>query len=211
MTFEYSPATLFCRGNSSTGAVCSDWYGYCLSRREGRSAVDKKGQPPIIGGSCRWSKVVNRLVSMLMLAAFATQHFMCCCSELGGHAFEQDHFAAPPVCVIASDEAKSVRSDKCCCHEHRESRDASQSQGEESPSHGSHGHHLCVASHVFFVTTPRAVLPPSMDCHDFGLWPAESSITATLASLMIEIHHGVDFRPPLTAQARRAALCVYRI
>ncbi|MDB5346055.1 MAG: hypothetical protein JWP89_4432 [Schlesneria sp.] len=156
---------------------------------------------------------MNRLVSTLMLAVFAAQHFMCCCCELGGHACDQDHSASQPVCAIAtvSDESSSDCGDEHCCHEHREPCDGGHAYDEESPSHGSHGHHLCVASHVFFVPTPRAALPPSMDCHDFGLWPTASSVLVSFDSLTIAIHDGVDCGPPLTAQARRSALCVYRI
>jgi hypothetical protein len=50
-----------------------------------------------------------------------------------------------------------------------------------------------------------------MDCHDFGLWPTASSVLVSFGSLTIAIHDGVDFGPALTAQARRSALCVYRI
>jgi hypothetical protein len=50
-----------------------------------------------------------------------------------------------------------------------------------------------------------------VDWHCFGFWPSESTLLITLAALTVEIHDGVDIGPPLTAQARRSALCVYRI
>jgi hypothetical protein len=158
---------------------------------------------------------VNRVVSMLLLAAFAAQHFMCCCSGLGGHACGRDQSAGSPVCQIATGCDESISDSDCCeeqcCHDHDEPCDGIHSHDHDCPGNGSHGHHLCVASHFFFVPTPRAALPPSMDWHDFGFWPAESSLLITLAALTIAIHDGVDFGPPLTAQARRSALCVYRI
>ena len=158
---------------------------------------------------------MNRLVSTLLLTAFAAQHFMCCCSGLGTHACDQDRSAAVSVCQNAIGGEEGVSGSECpdeqCCCSHGEPCDGIHLHECDCPCDGSHGHHLCVGSHIFFMPTPRAELPPSIDWHDFGFWPAESSLLITLASLAIEIHDGVDCGPPLTAQARRSALCVYRI
>lgn len=158
---------------------------------------------------------MNRLVSMLLLTAFAAQHFMCCCSGLGSHPSKPQLSLATPVCKIATgDDECSLDSECCddeCCEDHSESCNCIFSREGDCPCGGSHGHHLCTASHVFFTATPRAELPPSMDWHHFAIWPAESTLVITLATLSTEIHEGVDFGPSLTAQARRSALCVYRI
>lgn len=178
-------------------------------------AVDKIRQVPIIGQTCRQEPIVNRLVSMLLLAAFAAQHFMCCCSGLGAHASEQDRSAAIPVCNIATGSDECCPDSECCdeecCEDHGESCNCIYSHQGDCPCKGSHNHHLCTASHVFFTATPRAELPPSMDWHLVAVWPAESTLLTTLAALSAEIHDGVDSGPSLTAQARRSALCVYRI
>ncbi len=156
---------------------------------------------------------MNRLVSMLLLTAFAAQHFMCCCSGIGAHACDQGKSFVTPVCKIATgcDDSCSDCCDEQCCEDHDESCNCAHPHEGDCPCHGSHGHHLCVASHIFFTPTPRAALPPSVDWHCFGFWPTESTLLITLAALTVEIHDGVDFDPPLTAQARRSALCVYRI
>ncbi len=153
---------------------------------------------------------MNRLVSMLLLAMFAAQHFMCCCSGLGAHASKQE-VAPTSVCEIATESSESACCNEECCEEHGDSNDWLSSHESDCPCKGKHQHHLCSASHIFFTATPRAELPPSFDWHHFAVWPAESPLLVTLASLTAEAYDDVDIGPPLTAQARRSALCVYRI
>lgn len=158
---------------------------------------------------------MNRLVSTLLLAAFAAQHFMCCCSGLGTHACDQVSSVAASACKIATGDdhcsADSSCNDEACCESHDEPCGGIHPDEDDCPCGGSHGHHLCVVSHLFFTATPRASLPPAVGWHHFDVWAAEASLLMRSASLTCEIHDGVDFGPPLTAQARRSALCVYRI
>lgn len=150
---------------------------------------------------------MNRLVSMLMLATFAAQHFACCCSGLGTHACEQSQCATEVTCAASKVDVHS----SCCGHDHAAGNALNHSEHEESPANGSHGHHVCVGTHVFFVTAPRASLPPSNLCQDYGFSPVDASHFVTMTSLRAAIRDTGDSSPPLTSRARRSTLCVYRI
>ena len=151
---------------------------------------------------------MNRLVSMLMLAAFAAQHFVCCCSGLGTHACDQGHCAPEPVCAIANGLDQSASHG--CGHDHSGPCDVHDSEQEKCPSNDSHGHHVCVAAHVFFTPTPRASVPQSTACQ-YGLWCCDSATFVASTSLSTAIREGVDLGPPLSSRERRSALGVYRI
>lgn len=156
---------------------------------------------------------MNRLVSMLMLATFAAQHFACCCSGLGTHACDQsqsamkNHPGWEATCAASHVEVHS----SCCGHNHVAVDATKHSEHDESPSNGSHGHHVCVGTHVFFVTAPRASLPPSTLCQAYGFLPADVPHFVTMTSLEATIRERGDSSPPLTSRARRSTLCVYRI
>jgi len=156
---------------------------------------------------------VNRLVSMLMLATFAAQHFACCCSGLGTHACEQNQCATEKhpgweaTCRASEIDVHS----SCCGHDHAAGDAPKHSEHDESPANGSHGHHVCVGTHVFFVTAPRASLPPSNLSQDYGFSPADGAHFVTMTSSKATIRDTGDSSPPLTSSARRSTLCVYRI
>lgn len=151
---------------------------------------------------------MNRLVSILMLAGFAAQHFVCCCSGQGADVCDHGHSRLDPICAIA----ESLNDAECHCgHDHAAPTENSPAESEEHPSDGSHGHHICVASHVFFVLTPRAAVPPSYACQHYFLLPVDSSLFAMMVSSTSAVHDGVDSGTPFSAQARRSALGVYRI
>lgn len=151
---------------------------------------------------------MNRWVSILMLAGFAAQHFMCCCSGQGADVCDHGHSHSESICAIAE---SPIDAECHCGHEHAAPTESDLAEHENVPSDGSHGHHICVASHVFFVLTPRAAVPPSYACQHYFLLPVDSSLFAMMVSSTMAVHDGVDSGTPRAAQARRSALGVYRI
>jgi secreted protein with Ig-like and vWFA domain len=69
---------------------------------------------------------------------------------------------------------------------------------------------LCLAEHLFFVQTPKAELP-HLAIPSFGLLAIDDSLLNPAALTALIRRSGVDSGPPLSAHARRSALCVYRI
>ena len=152
---------------------------------------------------------MNRLVSLVMLVAFAAQHMMCCCTGTAAHSCGHDHSAVEPVCAIAHSH-DDHDSDECD-HGHLPPSDTDHSDHESCPGDPSHQHHYCFGTHVFFVSAPRAEMPASIMHHDFGFGSLDVSIHGVMTSLAAASRHGVDSGPPLSTCPQRSALCVYRI
>ena len=153
---------------------------------------------------------MNRVVSLVMLVAFAAQHLMCCCTGAGAHVCDHGDAANEPICEIAHNHVDDHES-KACDHAHCVLPPAESPVNDTSPGDHSHHHHFCVGTHVFFVSAPRAELPASPMIHDFGFESLGCSIQVAMASLAAASRHGVDSGPPHTSCPQRSALCVYRI
>ena len=152
---------------------------------------------------------MNRLVSLVMLVAFAAQHMMCCCTGTAAHSCDHDHSAAEPVCAIEHnhDDHDSHK----CDHEHLPLSDTEHSDHEGCSGDHSYPHHYCIGTHVFFLSAPRAEMPASVMHYDFGFGSLDVSIQGVMTSLAAASRHGVDSGPPLSSCPQRSALCVYRI
>ncbi len=150
---------------------------------------------------------MNRLVSLVMLVAFAAQHMMCCCTGTAAHVC--DHDADQPVCAVEHNHDEHDTDD--CGHEHPAPCNSEPLSHEGCPCDPSHQHHFCFGTHVYFVSAPRAELPLSVMHHDFGFGSLGVSVRVWMTSLAAASRHGVDSGPPLSSCPQRSALCVYRI
>lgn len=204
------PVSIF-RSCSRVHESNSESYRECIHEGECRSAVDRGSQSPIIEVTIDRSCFVNRLISMLMLATFAAQHFACGCSGLGTHACESRCSADFPGKKVDCRDSNIDSHSSCCGHGHAAEYDAHASEHDETPENRSHGHHICVGTHVFFVTAPRASLPASSLWHDDSSSPAGPSHFVTMASNLAMICVRDDTSPPLSSRVRRSTLCVYRV
>ena len=81
-------------------------------------------------------------LTMLVLACFLMQQFSCC-----------------PDCCAACDEDQHAAEPACPDHDHHDEDES------PAPDHDSH-HHLCVATHLFYLTDGDC-LP---DLPDFDVW-----------------------------------------
>ena len=152
---------------------------------------------------------MNRLVSLVMLVAFAAQHLICCCSGTAAHSCDHDYSIAETVCAIEHNHDEHDADE--CDHEHLPLLDSDHSDHESCPGDHSHQHHYCIGTHVFFLSAPRAEMPASIMHHDFGFGSLDVSIHGLMTSLAAASRHGVDAGPPLSSCPQRSALCVYRI
>ena len=152
---------------------------------------------------------MNRLVTFVMLVAFAAQHSMCCCTGTAAHSCDYDRSVYEPVCAIAYNHDDQ---DSCeCDHEDSAPSKSQPFDHEGCPGDHSHQHHYCFRTHVFFLSAPRAELPASIMHHDFGIGSLDVSVQGVMTSLAAASRHGVDSSPPLSSCPQRSALCVYRI
>lgn len=152
---------------------------------------------------------MNRLVSFVMLVAFAAQHMMCCCTGTAAHTCDHDHSATEPICAIEINHHDHDSGE--CDHEHSAPSSSAPLNYEGCPCDHSHQHHYCIGTHVFFVSTPRADMPQSVMHHDFVFGSLDVSVRVLMTSLATSTHYGVDSGPPLSSCPQRSALCVYRI
>ena len=152
---------------------------------------------------------MNRLVSILMLATFALQHFACCCTGTGMH--ECDEFQ----CLTDMQheqhfelESAIVAEHSACCHDHCGAD--SNLPHNDTPTNDTHEHHVCVGTHVFFVSAPRASVPPTNISQNCCFTPIDASHLSAMTS-MEATRYSVASNSPLSASSRRSTLSVYRI
>ena len=147
---------------------------------------------------------VNRLIIFAMLISFAAQQFACCCVDVCASVCEGD-YSTQAIC-------KTVDSGYCDCghHDHETNEIGATGHDEEHPADG-HQHHVCVGTHLFYLTAERfdvsqLVLIPGFDLCltvDFaGLWSMINSSTNRDRS---------DDVPWRSVGPERSILCVYRI
>ena len=147
---------------------------------------------------------MNRLVSILILATFALQHFACCCIGVGLH--ECDQVKCPTAMHhdqhVAIKSATAAEQDSCCGHDHSFADVETHFAHDDSPINDSHEHHICVGTHVFFVSSPRASVPPTNLCQNYCFAPTDASHLSAMTS-MEATRYSVASSPPLSASSRR--------
>ena len=159
---------------------------------------------------------MNRLVSLVMLVAFAVQQFACCCVGAGTHTCDHNHPSVAGQAFGFSYTHSHVHGDEdhdhdACHHEHDKLPASDDADDQSCSGDHSHQHHICVGTHVFFVSAARFELPPQdsslgLSFALFDLSPHLGTSVCTAAA-----HYAGGFGPPLSSCPQRSALCVYRI
>ncbi len=149
---------------------------------------------------------MSRLITFAMLVSFVAQQFACCCAGVCASVCDGEH-SPQAIC-------ETVGSGDCdCCHE---GHDASKFAGtavrdnEERPSDG-HQHHVCVGTHLFYVTGERFDVSQLVVIQGFNLFWTEDFVglwsmneTSTNRNRLVGV-------PLLSAGIGRSVLCVYQI
>ena len=160
---------------------------------------------------------MNRLVSLVMLAAFAVQQFACCCVGAGTHTCDQNPPSVAGQALGFSYTHSHAHGDEdhhhhhACNHEHDELPAGDDADPASDTGRPSHQHRVCVGTLVFFVSVSRFELPqqafsPGLSFVSFDLAQHWEMAVCVAAS-----HYGDGFGPPLSSCPQRSALCVYRI
>jgi hypothetical protein len=149
---------------------------------------------------------VSRLITFAMLFSFAAQQFACCCAGVCASVCHGDH--SPQATCDAVD------SGHCDCghHEHEANEiGETRHQDDQNLPAGGHQHHVCVGTHLFYMTVERfdvsrLVVILGYDLcwsEDFvGLWSMIESSTN---------RDRLGDVPLRSAGPERSVLCVYRI
>ena len=147
---------------------------------------------------------MSRFISFAMLVSFAAQQFACCCAGACASVCNADH-SPQAIC-------ETVGSGYCewSHHEHDVSEIGETTHDEEDPA-DRHQHHVCVGTHLFYLTSERfdvsrlAMIQGIELCwsEDFvGLWSMIGSSTN---------RDRCGDVPLRSAAPKRSVLCVYRI
>lgn len=133
-----------------------------------------------------------RFVALLTLVAQMLQLFACCerCCADG-----EPPTAAP---AVAS---------RCCQHDHGCRREASPPSPEAPPPRDD-SHHVCLATHVFYVREGRGNAAQDSGQLKQALAPVAMIRTPCVATA-VDLRGSRDVPPPVSAAARRAARGVY--
>ena len=149
---------------------------------------------------------MSRLITFAMLVSFAAQQFACCCAGVCASVCHKDH-SPQAVCEI-------VDSGHCDCghhdHETIEIGEAVDRDNQDRPADG-HQHHVCVGTHLFYLTAERFDVSQLVVIQGFELcWSEEFvGLWSMMESSTNRDRLGdVPLRP---AAPERAVLCVYRI
>ena len=153
---------------------------------------------------------MNRLVSLVMLVAFAVQQFACCCCVgAGTHTCDHDHCVADHVCEIEHNH--DDHDSDGCGHEDSVPSNSEPFEHQSCPGDHSHQHHICVGTQVFFVSAARFVLPPQAFSLGLSFAAFDLSQHLGVSVCVSAAHYGDGSGPPLSSCPQRSALCVYRI
>lgn len=154
---------------------------------------------------------MSRFVSLFVVIAFISQHFVCCCDAMATRVCDQDRH------TVDGSLAAGFGSG-CCAHRHHSHQSKNlTSHGNRSKSEPAqpggvprHEHHLCVAAHTFFVQSQKAELPRSVGS-TYGVLTIECGASEGIPMTRHGLLERTNGSPPLSPQARRATMCVYRI
>ena len=126
-------------------------------------------------------------IVIIALAGFVPQLFVCCAQD----------------CGACTDPA--MTDDKHQCHHHED--------GEDEPagsSHDDHSHHLCVATHLFYVVRAHDDAPQP-DLNSLEAVPSMAVVAADATLIVAQCkNHSFSLSPP-TALQLRAELGVWTI
>ena len=163
---------------------------------------------------------MNRLVSLVMLVAFAVQQFACCCVGAGTHTCDQSHPSVAGQALGLSYTHSHAHGDEdhnhhhddhhACNHKHDELPVGDDADLASDTDHPSHQHRVCVGTHVFFVSATRFELPQQALSLGLNFAPFDLSLHLGTPLCAATVHYG-GFGPPLSSCPQRSALCVYRI
>ena len=149
---------------------------------------------------------MSRLISFVMLVSFAAQQFACCCAGPCASVCHEDH-AQQAIC-------KTVESGHCVCGHDDDRADglawSDDRDHDEHPADG-HQHHVCVGTHLFYVTAERFDVSRLVMIQGFDLCWTENFFD--LCSI-IRSSANRDRRSEVwlhSAGPERSVLCVYRI
>ena len=149
---------------------------------------------------------MSRLITFAMLVSFAAQQFACCCAGACASVCHSDH-SSQAIC-------DTVVSGHCDCghHEHGASEidETADRDNEEHPA-GGHQHHVCVGTHLFYMTAERFDVSRLVVIQGFDLYRSEDLVG--LWSMMESSTNRDRFGDVLlrSASLGRSVLCVYRI
>jgi hypothetical protein len=140
-----------------------------------------------------------------MLVGFVAQQFICCCA--GACVSSCDH--SRHVNLISS----AVDSNECDCGHHHDSQpvaDSCISENQSEPAHQDRHHHICVGTHLFYLSAERFnVSQLAMSHRIHSNWADIVELLATIGTSPLKTVFGDG--PRINSALSRAALCVYRI
>ena len=147
---------------------------------------------------------MSRLITFAMLVSFAAQQFACCCAGACASVCNADH-SPQAIC-------ETVGSGYCewSHHEHDVSEIGETTHDEEDPA-DRHQHHVCVGTHLFYMTAERFDVSRLVVIQGFDLYRSEDLVG--LWSMMESSTNRDRFGDVLlrSASLGRSVLCVYRI
>lgn len=149
--------------------------------------------------------VVSRLISYVMLIGFVAQQFVCCCAGACVSACNDENHSSP--------ETRFSKTGDSDCGHHHESPAVDETcplPSDGLPVSPEHHHHVCVGTHLFYLTSERfdlsqLAIAPSLD---FSVGNRVDGISL-VAVAMIKI--GLRDHQPVFPPRPRSALGVYRI
>ncbi len=149
---------------------------------------------------------VGRLITFAMLVSFVAQQFACCCVGACASVCHRDH--SPQVICETVDSGHS----DCGHHQHdaSETGETADRDHEERPVDG-HQHHVCVGTHLFYLTAERFDVSRLVVIQGFDLCWSEDFVglgTRIDATTDRDRLGDVALR---SAGLERSVLCVYRI
>lgn len=145
---------------------------------------------------------MGRLVTVILVLSFVAQQFACCgvgiCTAVCGDRSQTKQICQPV--------KKS-----CCCSEHGANRQRRHDRTPDSPVKTPHQHHVCVGTHLFYLTADRfdvadLVLNSGID----GI-SCESGLNLLISNCLVNQSCQHQVTLPHAMAPLRSALCVYRI
>ena len=149
---------------------------------------------------------MGRLITFAMLVSFAAQQFACCCTGGCASVFHGDH--SPQAICETTDFAHCD-----CGHDDHEADGLAETGHPDDKDHPAdgHQHHVCVGTHLFYVTVERFDVSRLVVIQEFDWCWSEDFVG--LWSI-IESSANRDRRGSISlpsAGPERSVLCVYQI
>lgn len=145
------------------------------------------------------------LITLLMLG-FIHQHFVCCCEAA---CTMSCHNCAAENTVSSEDLSAGHRSQGSSCVAHHQDEESTPIPLPAGNGSG-HEHHVCVGSHIFFVTSGHVTIDFSPQNGPIAWLPNTPDLLVQMASASRNLV-GISPRYQLTPQELRARIRVYCI